>query len=95
MVYVKMVNAELEKNREGLYLLCQDKLTPQKHRKIIKKKMQARNVQRLKMLVGYTMLQVIGYLLSVAFKQSVLCTVCMYGWGIILGRSCSLRVLWG
>ena len=47
------------------------------------------------MLVRYTMLQVIGYLLSVAFKQSVLCTVCMYGWGIILGRSCSLRVLWG
>ena len=68
MVYVKMVNAELEKNREGLYLLCQDKLTPQKHRKIIIKKMQARNVQRLKMLVGYTMLQVISYLLSVAFK---------------------------
>ena len=38
MVYVKMVNAELEKNRGGLYLLCQDKLTPQKHRKIIIKK---------------------------------------------------------
>ena len=26
------------KNRGGLYLLCQDKLMPQKHRKIIKKK---------------------------------------------------------
>ena len=89
------VNAELEKNREGLYLLCQDKLIPQKHRKIIIKKLLARNVQRLKMLVRYTMLQVISYLLSVAFKQSVLCTVCMYGWGIISGRSCSLRVLWG
>ena len=36
------------------------------------------------MLVRYTMLQVIGYLLSVAFKQSVLCIVCMYDWGIIL-----------
>ena len=47
------------------------------------------------MLVRYTMLQVISYLLSMAFKQSVLCTVYMYGWEIISGRSCSLRVLWG
>ena len=60
-----------------------------------KKKLQPRNVQRLKMLVRYTMLQVISYLLSMAFKQSVLCTVYMYGWEIISGRSCSLRVLWG
>ena len=35
MVYVKMVNAELENSRGGLYLFCQDKLMPQKHRKII------------------------------------------------------------
>ena len=35
MVYAKMVNAELKKNRGGLYLLCQDKLMPQKHCKII------------------------------------------------------------
>ena len=47
----------------------------QKHGKIIIKKLQVRNVQRIKMLARYTMLQAIGYLLSVVFRQSVLCTV--------------------
>ena len=48
MIYVKMVNAELEKNRGGLYLLCQDKLMPQKHRKIIIKKIASQKCSKPK-----------------------------------------------
>ena len=42
------VNAELEKNREGLYLLCQEKLMPQKHRKIIIKKIASQKCSEAK-----------------------------------------------
>ena len=48
MVYVKMVNAELEKNRGGLYLLSKDKLMSQKHRKIIIKKIASQKCSEAK-----------------------------------------------